>query len=128
MKIIRDIDEIRSLVNDAKAAGKIVGLMPTLGGMHEAHFSLIDAARAECDVVVVSIFLNPTQFGPNEDLAAYPQTFESDCAACEARGVDAVFAPDVETMYGEDSLTEVRVKELSETLCGLDRPIHFAGV
>ena len=128
MKIIRDIDEIRLLVNEAKAAGKIVGLMPTLGGMHQAHFSLIDAAQRDCDVVVVSVFLNPTQFGPNEDLAAYPRTFEADCAACEARGVDAVFAPSAETMYGDDGLTDVRVKELSDTLCGLDRPIHFAGV
>ena len=128
MKIIYDIDEMRALVTAAKAGGKTVGLMPTLGGMHEGHFSLIDAARRDCDVVVVSIFLNPTQFGPAEDLAAYPQTLEADCAACDSRGVDVVFAPSVETMYGGDGLTEVRVNELSETLCGLSRPIHFAGV
>jgi len=128
MKTFTDISEMRRFIEQARAAGKTVGLMPTLGGMHKAHFSLVDAARADCDVVVVSIFLNPTQFGPNEDLDAYPRTLEADCAACEARGVDAVFAPSVEAMYGQGGLTEVRVKELSETLCGRHRPIHFAGV
>ncbi len=128
MKIISDIEPMRAFVNDAKAAGKVVGLMPTLGGMHEAHFSLIDRARRECDVVVVSIFLNPTQFCPTEDLSAYPRTSEADRAGCEARGVDAVFAPDVATMYGQGGLTEVTVNGLSQTLCGRSRPTHFAGV
>ena len=128
MKIIHTIDEVRTRVTEAKIAGKTVGLMPTLGGMHEGHFSLIDAARRDCDVVVVSIFLNPTQFGPNEDLSAYPHAPEADHAACQARGVDVVFSPSVETMYNGDGLTEVRVHELSETLCGRSRPTHFAGV
>jgi len=128
MKIIRDIAEMRSFVEQAKAAGKTVGLTPTLGGMHAGHFSLIDSARADCDVVVVSIFLNPTQFSPGEDLDAYPLSPQSDHAACEERGVDAIFEPSPEEMYGDGGLTQVIVSELTETLCGRSRPIHFAGV
>ncbi len=128
MKIIRDVSEMREWVEQAKAAGKIVGLMPTLGGMHDAHFSLIDAAKAECDKVVVSIFLNPTQFAPTEDLDAYPLTTESDHEACRARGVAAIFQPSPEEMYGDGGLTQVTVSELTEALCGRARPTHFAGV
>lgn len=128
MKVLREIDDVRGLVTDAKAARRTVGLVPTMGALHAGHFSLIDAARKDCDVVVVSIFVNPTQFGPTEDLAAYPRTPEADHAGCDARGVDVIFEPDVETIYGGDSLTEIRVRELSETLCGRSRPVHFAGV
>ncbi len=128
MKTIRDIAKMRSFVEAAKTAGKTVGLVPTLGGLHEGHFSLIAAAKRDCDVVVVSIFLNPTQFGPNEDLSAYPRTEEADRAACDSLGVDAVFGPAVETMYDQARLTEVRVSRLTDTLCGAKRPIHFAGV
>jgi len=128
MKIVGDIEEIRTFVERAKAAGRTVGLVPTMGALHAGHYSLIDAARGDCDVVVVSIFVNPTQFGPSEDLAAYPRTLEADHAGCEARGVDIIFEPDTETMYGVGGLTEVCVKELSETLCGGSRPVHLAGV
>jgi pantoate--beta-alanine ligase len=128
MNIIKDIEQMRAFVNDAKAAGRIVGLVPTLGGLHEGHFSLIDRARRECDVVVVSIFLNPTQFGPGEDLTSYPCSPDADHAGCQAHGVHAVFAPDVATMYGQGGLTEVMVSRLSDTLCGRSRPTHFAGV
>ena len=128
MKIIRTISEMRPWVEQAKAAGKIVGLVPTLGGMHDGHFSLIDAAKAECDEVVVSIFLNPTQFSPTEDLAAYPLTPESDHEACETRGVAAIFEPTPQEMYGGGAVTQVTVSELTETLCGRSRPTHFAGV
>lgn len=128
MKIIKDIEQMRAFVNDAKAGGKIVGLVPTLGGLHEGHFSLIDRARRECDVVVVSIFLNPTQFGPGEDLASYPHSPEADHAGCESHGVDAVFAPDAEAMYATGGLTQITVSQLSQTLCGRSRPTHFAGV
>ena len=128
MKIIRTISEMRPFVEQAKADGKIVGLVPTLGGMHAGHFSLIDAAKAACDVVVVSIFLNPTQFSPTEDLAAYPLTPESDHEACEVRGVGAIFEPTPEEMYGDGAVTQVAVSELTETLCGRSRPTHFAGV
>jgi pantoate--beta-alanine ligase len=128
MKIIRNITEMREFAEQAKAAGKTVGLVPTLGGMHDGHISLIDAAMAECDEVVVSIFLNPTQFAPTEDLDAYPLTPESDHKACEARGVAAIFEPSPEEMYGDGAVTQVIVSELTETLCGRSRPIHFAGV
>jgi len=128
MKIIKDIEQMRVFVNDAKAAGKSVGLVPTLGGLHEGHFSLINRARGECDVVVVSIFLNPTQFGPGEDLASYPHSPEADHAGCESRGVDAVFAPGAEAMYATGGLTEINVSHLTQTLCGRSRPTHFAGV
>ena len=128
MKVLREIDDVRGLVTEAKAAGRTVGLVPTMGALHAGHFSLIDAARKDCDVVIVSIFVNPTQFGPTEDLAAYPRTPEADHAGCDARGVDVIFEPDAETMYGAGGLTEVRVLKLSEALCGRSRPIHLAGV
>ncbi|MHC4985173.1 MAG: pantoate--beta-alanine ligase [Planctomycetota bacterium] len=128
MRIIHDIDDVCLLITQAKSAGQIVGLVPTMGALHDGHASLIDQAREECDVVVVSVFVNPTQFGPAEDLAAYPRPFEADCAVCEAHGVDAVFNPDVETMYGDGALTDVSVRELTETMCGRDRPVHFGGV
>jgi len=128
MKIFKTIDAMRDFVMTARCEGKTVGLMPTLGGMHEGHFSLIRAARAACDVVVVSIFLNPTQFAPNEDLDAYPSTPHADCDACESLGVDAIFTPDVETMYPQGEATEVQVPALARHLCGKDRPIHFGGV
>ena len=128
MKVVEDIDAARRLVGRAKAAGKVVGFVPTLGGMHEGHFSLIRAANEACDFVVVSIFVNPTQFGPNEDLAGYPRTAEADLAACRKLAVDVVFMPSAETMYGSGSLTEITVKQLGETLCGASRPWHFGGV
>ena len=128
MKIFDTVDAMRQVVAEARQAGKTVGFMPTLGGMHAGHFSLIEAARAECDVVVVSIFLNPTQFAPTEDLAAYPSTPEADHAACEARGVDAIFTPSVEIMYPEGAATEALVPALAKNLCGTNRPTHFAGV
>ncbi|MHC4294842.1 MAG: pantoate--beta-alanine ligase [Planctomycetota bacterium] len=129
MKVSETIEEIRHLVADeAKAGGRSIGLVPTMGGMHEGHLSLIEAAVSACDFVVVSIFVNPTQFAPGEDLASYPRTPEADLAACERLGVDAVFAPSVETMYGEGSLTKVAVAQLSGTLCGAQRRGHFVGV
>ena len=128
MKAVETIEEVRGAARAARAAGKTVGFVPTLGGMHGGHFSLIEAAKEACDFVVVSIFLNPTQFGPTEDLAKYPRTLEADLDACRQRGVDRVFAPSVETMYGDGGLTEVRVGKLTETLCGASRAGHFEGV
>ncbi len=122
---------MRAFVARAKADGNRVGFVPTLGGLHEGHFSLFDAAAAQCPVVVASIFLNPTQFAPSEDLAAYPRNVEEDLAGCRAHGVAGVFMPAVEEMYpggpGE-CLTRVSVAKLSEHLCGRSRPAHFAGV
>jgi len=128
MKIARTIEEVRKAVAQARQAGRTVGLVPTMGALHAGHLSLIDAAREGTGFVVVSIFANPTQFGPQEDLAAYPATPEQDIAACRRRGVDLVFMPSVEEMYGGGGLTEVRVSQLTETLCGASRPGHFAGV
>ncbi len=128
MTIVRTVNEMRRAVRDAQAAGKTVGFVPTMGALHAGHLSLIDAAKAACDVVVVSIFVNPTQFGANEDLGAYPCTPEADHGACEARGVEFIFAPAVEVMYPPGAMTEIQVPALARNLCGKDRPTHFAGV
>jgi pantoate--beta-alanine ligase len=105
-----------------------VGLVPTMGALHEGHLSLVRAARAQCQSVVVSIFVNPLQFGPNEDLAKYPRTFERDCELLERERVDIVFAPSAEDMYPKDAVTYVTVEGMSEKLCGKSRPGHFRGV
>ena len=128
MIIAETITDIRRAVAAAKADGRTVGLIPTMGALHAGHLSLIDAARETCDYVVVSIFVNPTQFSPGEDLKQYPRTPQEDIAACEAHQVDAVFIPTVEVMYAGGALTQVSVKKLSETLCGRHRPGHFDGV
>ena len=128
MKTVQIIAEVRKTVSDARSGGAAVGFVPTMGALHEGHLSLIDAARSACDFVAVSIFVNPTQFAPGEDLATYPGGIEADLSACEARGADLVFVPDVETMYPRGAVTSVSVSGLSETLCGRSRPTHFAGV
>jgi pantoate--beta-alanine ligase len=128
MKTAQTIAEVRRIVAGARAGGATVGLVPTMGGLHEGHLSLIDVARSACDFVAVSIFVNPTQFAPGEDLSTYPCSIEADLAACEARGADLVFVPAAETMYPQESVTSVTVSGLSETLCGRSRPTHFAGV
>ena len=128
MKTAQTIDEVRSVVAAARKGGASVGFAPTMGGLHEGHLSLIDAARAACDFVVVSIFVNPTQFAPNEDLSTYPGSIDADLEACADRGVDLVFIPSVETMYPDGAVTTVTVGELTDTLCGKSRPTHFAGV
>ncbi len=128
MKTVQTIEEVRQCVRSARSEGKVVGFIPTLGGLHEGHFSLIREGRDICDFVVVSIFLNPTQFTPGEDLSSYPRDTRQDLDSCEKLDVDLVFTPTVETMYGEQPLTQVTVDQLSETLCGASRPTHFAGV
>jgi len=105
-----------------------VGFVPTMGALHEGHLSLVRAAKATCDAVAISIFVNPLQFGPNEDLAKYPRQFERDCELLERERVDFVFAPLVEEMYPEKATTYVNVEGLSERLCGRSRPGHFRGV
>lgn len=119
---------MRVSAREASSAGRIVGLVPTMGALHEGHFSLVRAARAQCSTVVVSIFLNPLQFGPNEDLAKYPRRMEEDCAALESLGVDFVFSPEPAEMYPPGFRTSVRVGGLSELLEGRSRPGHFDGV
>ncbi|HEX4490844.1 MAG TPA: pantoate--beta-alanine ligase [Acidimicrobiia bacterium] len=126
--LIETIEGVRRACDDARAAGRTVGLVPTMGYLHEGHRSLMRRARAETDLVVVSIFVNPTQFGPNEDLARYPRDLPGDLDACRAEGVDVVFAPSVEEMYPNGAATTVHVEGVTRGLCGDHRPGHFDGV
>ncbi|MCX5634075.1 MAG: pantoate--beta-alanine ligase [Phycisphaerae bacterium] len=128
MKIVKAIDKMRKIVAKAKSAGRKIGLVPTMGALHEGHFSLIRAAKKQTKFVVVSIFVNPTQFGPGEDLAKYPRPFKKDINACRKLGVDVVFAPTVGQMYPEKNFAWINVEKLSESLCGKSRPGHFRGV
>jgi pantoate--beta-alanine ligase len=120
--------EITALARQARQAGKRIGFVPTMGALHAGHLSLVRAARSRCDLVVVSIFVNPTQFGPNEDFSKYPRTFESDCAQLEKEKADYIFCPSVEEMYPTWATTWVTVEGLSEKLDGRSRPGHFRGV
>lgn len=128
MNIAHTVEETRRAVDDARRRGKTIGLVPTMGALHEGHASLIEAARAACGFVVVSIFVNPTQFGPNEDFEKYPRTLEADAAVCESKGADLIFAPSAQEMYPRPQLAWVDVSELTDTLCGASRPGHFRGV
>jgi len=128
MQIATTIDEIRAWVRKTRAAGKTVGFVPTMGALHVGHVSLMQAAAEQCDSVVVSVFVNPTQFGPGEDFEKYPRPLDKDLAICEQHGVDAVFAPSREEMYPRENLTWVTVEKVSEPLCGRFRPGHFRGV
>lgn len=128
MKIVKTIDEVRSIVGKWKAEGLTVGLVPTMGFLHEGHKSLIDRAVAENDRVVVSDFVNPTQFGPGEDLEAYPRDMRHDAQLCEDAGADLIFNPEPSEMYYDDSAAYVNITSLSDELCGKSRPIHFKGV
>eukprot|EP00913_Durusdinium_trenchii_P023412 g21990.t1 len=127
-RIAEDITSVRAIVAEARRAGKTIGLVPTMGALHSGHISLVEAARRETDEVIVSIFVNPTQFGPHEDFQQYPRTLEDDVATLEAAGVAAVFHPDVDTLYPEGFQTFVDVEGLSNVLEGAFRPGHFRGV
>lgn len=129
MKLCRTTAELREEIALAKAAGKTIGLVPTMGALHEGHASLIKAAAMENELVVVSVFVNPTQFGPNEDLDAYPRTLDADCKLAESCGADIVFAPAPAEMYPSEDMTWVEVTGgITKVLCGRTRPIHFRGV
>jgi pantoate--beta-alanine ligase len=128
LKICTTIDEMRAASRAARHAGQRLGFVPTMGALHEGHLSLVRAARASADLVAASIFVNPTQFGPNEDLAKYPRSFERDCQMLKREGVDLLFAPSVEEMYPAGAVTWVTVEELSGKLDGRSRPGHFRGV
>jgi pantoate--beta-alanine ligase len=128
MMILRSIAEMQAAALAWRRAGRRIGLVPTMGYLHAGHLSLVALARLDCDVVVVSIFVNPTQFGPQEDLAKYPRDFERDAACCREAGVDAIFAPEPGDMYAADFSTWVTEEWLSQPLCGARRPGHFRGV
>lgn len=129
MEILRTVAELRQWSRkERNRSGHTIGLVPTMGALHAGHASLIRAAAASCDRVVVSIFVNPTQFGPNEDYAVYPRTFDADCALAQSEGASAVFAPAVEELYPAGAATFVEVEGLSHRLDGASRPGHFRGV
>lgn len=127
MQIIKKIDELRPIIKAWKKEGLSVGLVPTMGFLHEGHKSLIDRAVAENDRVVVSDFVNPTQFAPNEDFESYPRDIDADAALCEAAGADIIFNPEADEMY-DNALTFVDMNKITKVLCGKTRPIHFSGV
>lgn len=128
MELLTTVQSIREAVRAARQAGKRIGFVPTMGYLHEGHLTLMRQARQECDFVVVSIFVNPTQFGPNEDFARYPRDLERDMQLCQTVPVDAIFHPDVAEMYPQPFLTKVSVGTVTEGLCGASRPGHFDGV
>jgi pantoate--beta-alanine ligase len=128
MIVVERIAELRGLCESARLEGKTVGLVPTMGFFHEGHRSLMRAARANHDLVVTTIFVNPLQFGAGEDLEGYPRDLAADTAAAAAEGVDVLFAPSVPEMYPEPTVTTVHVAGLTEGLCGAARPTHFDGV
>ena len=128
MPIIHELSELRQVISSRKKAGQTVGFVPTMGALHEGHLSLVRAARKQCDCVVVSIFVNPTQFGPNEDYSKYPRTLEADCELLRNENVDFVFAPSAETVYPSGYETFIEVGSVAEPLEGRSRPGHFRGV
>ena len=131
MEVVETVAGCRELLDRARAAGRVVGLVPTMGALHDGHISLMARARAECDVVVVSIFVNPLQFGDPEDIARYPRTMERDLVVCDETGADVVFVPSVREMYPSwpaPPATTVSVRGVSDAWEGASRPGHFDGV
>lgn len=128
MILLSTVEKIRNQVREWHLKGESVGLVPTMGYLHEGHLSLMRCAKKECDRVVTSIFVNPMQFGPNEDLDNYPRSLDRDRELAERVGVDALFCPQDDEIYGKNYQTTVRVQKLSQGLCGADRPGHFDGV
>ena len=128
MEVAKTIEDVRNLVSNARSEGGKIGLVPTMGALHAGHISLIEAAVKNCDFVVVSIFVNPTQFGPGEDFEKYPRPLEADLEICSKAHVDVVFAPEPGQMYPAENVTWVSVEKLTELLCGRSRPGHFRGV
>ena len=128
MEVAKTITAVRAAVRQARQQGKTIGLVPTMGALHRGHVWLVEAAARQCDFVAVSIFVNPTQFGPSDDFNKYPRPIEQDLAICREHGVDLVFAPSPQEMYGDEVLTWVEVERLTDPLCGSFRPGHFRGV
>lgn len=128
MQIIKSTKEMQSQAIGLRMQGRIIGLVPTMGALHEGHMALVKQARERCDIVIVSVFVNPTQFGPNEDFEEYPRTLEDDAKKCEDLGADIVFAPSTSSIYPQDFSTFIYEEKLSKGLCGISRPGHFRGV
>ena len=128
MILFRTKAELARFAAETKRSGKIIGLVPTMGYLHAGHMSLVDTARAKADVVIVTLFVNPTQFGPTEDLDRYPRDFERDKKMCEEHQVDVLFAPDANEMYAADSSTWIEETDLAKPLCGASRPAFYRGV
>lgn len=128
MKVIRDSKELQQTALALRAQGKTIALVPTMGNLHAGHASLMDAARSRADVLIVSVFVNPTQFGPNEDYEKYPRTLDADCEVCRAHGADILFAPAPAAIYAPTFSTYVSESACSSGLCGRSRPTHFRGV
>lgn len=129
MILCQDVAKLRELVANFKKENKSIGLVPTMGALHEGHASLINASAKENDITIVSVFVNPTQFGPNEDYEAYPRTLENDCIVAQNVGADVVFAPKNKDLYPNEDMTWVEVTgDVTKVLCGRTRPIHFRGV
>ena len=128
MKIVQTIEELRLWTAEQRAHGKTIGLVPTMGFLHEGHMSLVDESKRQADSTVMSIFFNPLQFGPNEDLERYPRDLERDEEMAEKRGVDLLFVPSVAEMYPKATKTVIQVSGVTERLCGASRPGHFDGV
>lgn len=128
MRVIATIEQLKVIIRNAKSEGKTIGLVPTMGYLHEGHLTLANNARLENDVVVMSIFVNPTQFGPNEDFESYPRDLERDIKLAESAGVDIIFAPSIAEMYPTDGGIRIRAGRQAEILCGASRPGHFDGV
>ena len=128
MKILKTVDEVRSQVKAWKKEGLSVGLVPTMGYLHEGHQSLIRKSVEQNDRTVVSVFVNPMQFGPTEDLESYPRDLDADAKLCETTGADVIFHPEPEEMYKPGFCSYVNMTGLPDALCGLTRPVHFKGV
>jgi pantoate--beta-alanine ligase len=128
MQIVREVHELQALADAERAAGRRIALVPTMGALHAGHLALVEEARRRADFVCVSIFVNPTQFGPSEDLDAYPRRFEADVEQCRSHGADVIFAPHPAAIYPPGYQSWVTVEELAKPLCGRSRPVHFRGV
>jgi len=128
MRLIKTIKLMKQLTARLRRQGKVIGFVPTMGALHKGHMSLIRAARKACDTVVVSVFVNPTQFGPTEDYTTYPRDFKGDVTKCRIAGVDILFCPSLKEMYPSGFQTFIQVEKLSQGLCGSFRPGHFRGV
>jgi len=128
MEVIETVKALQQRADEIRRRGERIALVPTMGALHRGHLALVHEARRRAEVVIVSVFVNPTQFGAGEDFDAYPRTLASDVEGCEAAGADLVFAPDVAELYPPGAQTRVRVEEISKPLCGASRPVHFEGV